>query len=228
MSEEQPKHKSQNPSKSIERQKKIEDTNPPYRVGGTKTVWTPVTLSAYLAALQSGSSRRGACGIAGILPVTADNRMKKDPAFKVLVLEAEGKAEAFALHTIMSCIRQGSWKASSWILERRFPDQWSANAPMAHQLRLEIEELNEKIASVHKGKNPSGDISIKIEMSIDEKNELDKLRAELAEVESKIVKEAVGIIDKDMKPKPVTPSSPKHADSLDLQSDLPLSSTVCI
>ena len=111
-------------------------------------IWTPVVMAQFLAALEAGMSREGACGIACVSVHTVDKKLEAEELFSNLVREAESKAETAAVTSVMAAITGGSWKAAAFFLERRFPESWSAQGPLAKAMRADVVKLREKLEEV--------------------------------------------------------------------------------
>lgn len=106
---------------------------------------SPERAVALVQALRQGRSRRFACRAAMISPQTLYAWMEDDPALAHLVEEAEAAFEISLLSTIESSSHL-EWQAAAWILERRFPKEWSRKDRIEVQ-RVDVDGMIAEIAS---------------------------------------------------------------------------------
>jgi hypothetical protein len=94
---------------------------------GRKTKKTPERVERLLDNLRQGMSQASAITQAGIAKTTFYKWLKEDEQFKVEVETAEDFAEAVQIAQIKALGEaKMDWRAYAWLLERRFPDRWSA------------------------------------------------------------------------------------------------------
>ena len=94
---------------------------------GRKTKKTPERVERLLSNLREGLSQAASISQAGIAKTTFYNWLKDDEQFKADVEAAEDFAEAVQIAQIKALGEaKMDWRAYAWLLERRFPDRWSA------------------------------------------------------------------------------------------------------
>ena len=94
---------------------------------------TKKVKEAIYRGIRLGLAYDRAAQLAGITPRTfyswkAKGIAKKAPIYIQFLHElkkAEIEGEAAAINEIVKASRKGTWQASAWLLERRFPDRWS-------------------------------------------------------------------------------------------------------
>lgn len=93
---------------------------------------TPELTAAFVAAIKSGLSRTSAASKAGIGRKTVYRWIEQGEAgvepytqFVKALFDAETDHQTRLLRTIESAAEEGTWQASAWILERRYPLEWS-------------------------------------------------------------------------------------------------------
>jgi hypothetical protein len=94
---------------------------------GRKSKKTPERVERLLSNLREGLSQAASISQAGICKTTFYNWLKTDEQFKADVEAAEDFAEAVQIAQIKALGEaKMDWRAYAWLLERRFPDRWSA------------------------------------------------------------------------------------------------------
>ena len=94
---------------------------------GRKAKKTPERVERLLDNLRQGMSQASAITQAGIAKTTFYRWLKEDEQFKTEVETAEDFAEAVQIAQIKALGEaKTDWRAYAWLLERRFPDRWSA------------------------------------------------------------------------------------------------------
>lgn len=94
---------------------------------GRKTKKTVAEVERLLDNLRQGMSQSAAISQSGIGKTTFYNWLKDDEQFKADVESAEDFAEAVQIAQIKALGEaKMDWRAYAWLLERRFPDRWSA------------------------------------------------------------------------------------------------------
>ena len=76
-----------------------------------------------IKALKQGVSIKGACGYAGISTTTYYEWLRVHEDFRRAVDETQYYVEQKALKELRS-LAKDNWRVWTWLLERRFPDQW--------------------------------------------------------------------------------------------------------
>ena len=83
-----------------------------------------------LGILSVGCSRRAAARLVGCSPDTIRRTALRDPDFAAAIGEAESKLEANCLGNIRKAGKKEQyWRASAWVLERRYPEDYAARKP---------------------------------------------------------------------------------------------------
>ena len=94
---------------------------------GRKTKKTVAEVERLLDNLRQGMSQAAAISQSGIGKTTFYSWLKDDEQFKADVESAEDFAEAVQIAQIKALGESKmDWRAYAWLLERRFPDRWSA------------------------------------------------------------------------------------------------------
>ena len=94
---------------------------------GRKSKKTVAEVERLLDNLRQGMSQAAAISQSGIGKTTFYNWLKDDEQFKADVESAEDFAEAVQIAQIKALGEaKMDWRAYAWLLERRFPDRWSA------------------------------------------------------------------------------------------------------
>tara|TARA_R100000742_G_C4267482_1_gene85681 strand:+ start:65 stop:475 length:411 start_codon:yes stop_codon:yes gene_type:complete len=94
---------------------------------GRKSKKTVAEVERLLDNLRQGMSQAAAISQSGIGKTTFYNWLKTDDEFKTDVESAEDFAEAVQIAQIKALGEaKMDWRAYAWLLERRFPDRWSA------------------------------------------------------------------------------------------------------
>ena len=94
---------------------------------GRKSKKTVAEVERLLDNLRHGMSQAAAISQSGIGKTTFYNWLKTDDEFKTDVESAEDFAEAVQIAQIKALGEaKMDWRAYAWLLERRFPDRWSA------------------------------------------------------------------------------------------------------
>ena len=106
------------------------------RPPGRATKLSPQVQDLILAAVSVGTTLESAADLAGVSPQTVrewrrrgkgqDDRPATEPytTFAKLLDKAEASFEIKALGALEKAARNGQWRASAWLLERRFPGRW--------------------------------------------------------------------------------------------------------
>ena len=85
---------------------------------------TPERRERILELLRTGNYMQVAAELAGISKDTLYEWIKADADFADAVKEAQASAEALHISNISRAAFDGTWQASAWWLERRFPDRY--------------------------------------------------------------------------------------------------------
>lgn len=94
------------------------------------TKLTPELIGKIEEALSVGMSRARACSLAGISLDSLSRWINADPDLADLIEKAEAKGEYEHLKNIRDIAfgeKRGDWKASAWLLARKYPSRYSEN-----------------------------------------------------------------------------------------------------
>jgi len=91
---------------------------------GRPTKFTPATVGKFCRAVADGLPYKSAAAAAGISHETVCQWQRQFPEFSDAVQLALAKAEVALVRLIRRAAAKGNWKASAWLLERRYPERW--------------------------------------------------------------------------------------------------------
>ena len=91
---------------------------------GRRSKYTPETVKKICDAIKVGATYEHAAAYAGVCYDTFNEWRNHKPEFSEAVLLAEGQGAITNLSLIQRAANQGSWRAASWILERRHPESY--------------------------------------------------------------------------------------------------------
>lgn len=86
---------------------------------------TPDTQDRICQLLRAGNTHEVAAEAAGISLSSFYNWKRDKPKFAEAIERAEAEAEAVLVARVSQAARNGSWRAATWLLERRNPEQWA-------------------------------------------------------------------------------------------------------
>jgi hypothetical protein len=93
------------------------------------TKFTPDLQDRICQLIAAGNTIEVSAQAAGIAERTFHDWMARDRApflaFQEAVDKAHAESEAILVSRVAAAARNGSWQASSWLLERRFPERWA-------------------------------------------------------------------------------------------------------
>lgn len=101
----------------------------------------PVIIQSLYEAIEKGATIKIACQAAGIHENTfhqwkkrakASTKENKYTRFVARMEEAEAKSALTHLEVIRNAAFTGDWRASKWILERRFPNDYGYSQTIKH------------------------------------------------------------------------------------------------
>lgn len=111
---------------------------------GRPSKLTPERQERIVLAVSAGSYPEVAARANGVDASTfyrwmarGDDPVERDPRYRVFreaVKEAEARAEVVAIGRIQQAAAGGTWTASAWYLERKYPDRWGRK----DQIRQEV------------------------------------------------------------------------------------------
>jgi hypothetical protein len=111
---------------------------------GRADTFNDVAEKRILDALRDGATMELAARAAGISPRTLRRWRDRHETFNRKVQRAKAEAGADALDTINEAASDGDWRAASWILEKRFPDQYGETSDLPQE---EVEAFVETVRS---------------------------------------------------------------------------------
>lgn len=104
---------------------------------GRPTKLNPETTSTIVTLIRAGNTVEVAADAAGINRATFFDWMDRGTRtaardrpyreFREQVERARAEAETILVAQIQKAARAGSYRAASWLLERRFPERWATN-----------------------------------------------------------------------------------------------------
>jgi hypothetical protein len=124
------------PKKKQDQSKRRAGYQPKFSVNGRPTKRSSQLEKALLAAVETGAPYRIACSACGISSDTFTEWRRKDPVFARQVEIAAGKTALRLLKKIEANADQ-NFSAAAWILERRFPNDFSRP-----EVQLNIQQNN--------------------------------------------------------------------------------------
>lgn len=86
-------------------------------------------MQKVLGAVANGLNVQDACAVAGISKQTLYNHVNSDPSFAEEFEKAQVSFKLTHLRNVASA-SQNDWRASAWILERKFKDEFSLRQEM--------------------------------------------------------------------------------------------------
>lgn len=124
----------------------------PGRPMGSTTKKTPERVAIILEALAKGMSMKSASKHAGVSYSTVAEWRANDEEFFIACEKVISDFELMHVRIISEAAIDGDWKASAWLLSRRFAEFWAERKP-------EPERVNEIIIRWHEdtGNNNGGD-----------------------------------------------------------------------
>ena len=91
---------------------------------GRRSKYTPETVKKICDGIRMGATYTHAAAYAGIHIDTFMHWRNTKSEFSEAVLVAEGEGALALLGRIQQSAKSGSWRAASWILERRHPESY--------------------------------------------------------------------------------------------------------
>ncbi|HYW88566.1 MAG TPA: hypothetical protein VFB50_12400 [Chloroflexota bacterium] len=107
---------------------------------GRPSKLTPERAERLLQAVRDGNTLKAACACAGVTEETLASWRRRFLDFSECLTRAIAESEA----SLVASIRQAGaadWRASAWLLERRWPDQWANRAKVDMNLRIQAAAL---------------------------------------------------------------------------------------
>lgn len=86
-------------------------------------------VDTILEALKEGLSFAAAAKAAGIAPTTLQDWRAQDDVLNHQCEQAIAMWERQHVTNVSKAGHQGDWRASAWLLSRRFPDRWGERKP---------------------------------------------------------------------------------------------------
>lgn len=111
------------------------------------TKYTPETANRILEGIRLGMTYRHAAMYAGIDEATLLRWRRRFADFAGQLQEAEGHAVAANMARIRKAAMDGDWRASAWILERRFPEDYGTRHRIDQTITVDVRKAAEKAAA---------------------------------------------------------------------------------
>jgi hypothetical protein len=97
--------------------------------------------------LKRGLDLKDAVKLAGISEFQL-GQLRTDPDFDEFIDKCQVQCEHDHLKNIEDAGKVGSWQASSWYLERKFPDKYGKKDTVKHEYQLKIDNFKAIIVSI--------------------------------------------------------------------------------
>jgi len=88
-----------------------------------------------------GLGERQACDLSGIDFAEYTNWKRMNPLFKQFIDKCQAQAEADALEHIKNAMEGGTWQASAWMLERKYPTRYGRRDVTKHEVQYKFHEF---------------------------------------------------------------------------------------
>jgi len=111
------------------------------------TKYTPETANRVLEGIRLGMTWRHAAAYAGVSVLTIRRWCQRYADFGRQLEEAEGHAVAANMERIRQAALNGDWRASAWILERRWPEDYGARQRVDQTITVDVRKAAEKAAA---------------------------------------------------------------------------------
>jgi hypothetical protein len=97
--------------------------------------------------LKRGLDLKDAAKLSGISEFQI-GQLRTDPDFDEFISKCQVQCEHDHLKNIEDAGKSGSWQASSWYLERKFPDKYGKKDTIKHEYQLKIDNFKAIIVSI--------------------------------------------------------------------------------
>jgi hypothetical protein len=104
---------------------------------------TPDLQERICQLIRAGNTHEIAAEATGVSARAFYNWKSTKPAFREAIERAEADAEAILVARISKAAAAGSWRAATWLLERRNPERWARTRPDMPEESDEFAELYE-------------------------------------------------------------------------------------
>jgi len=111
------------------------------------TKYTPETANRVLEGIRLGMTYRHAAMYAGIDETTLHRWRRRYAHFASQLQEAEGHAAAANMARIRKAAMDGDWRASAWLLERRWPEDYGTRQRIEQTITVDVRKAAEKAAA---------------------------------------------------------------------------------
>jgi hypothetical protein len=111
-------------------------------MAGRPSKRTPERAQRLLDAVRDGNTLQAACACAGISEDVLARWRRQSAEFAESVTRAIAESEVALVATIRKASTD-DWRASAWLLERRFAETWSQRARLEIDVRTRAEQLAE-------------------------------------------------------------------------------------
>ena len=92
-----------------------------------------------IKALKLGVSIKSACACAGISSTTYYEWLKQHDEFRIAIDSTQYHVERKALRELRK-LAKDNWRVWAWLLERRYPDQWSIKSEQKIEMHTPCNE----------------------------------------------------------------------------------------
>ncbi len=97
---------------------------------GRRPVLDEIKRREIVAILSMGCTRRAAANYVGCAPSTIRRTARRDDNFARQLRHAESQSEVRHVKNINTAAEEARyWRASAWVLERKFPDEYGVRGP---------------------------------------------------------------------------------------------------
>lgn len=111
-----------------------------------KTKATPKTISIILSAISEGLTQREASALAGISEDTL-SLWKQDSDFSEQIRQKQIENKLRHIKVINKASER-DWKASAWLLERKYKEEFSLKSKVDFSVNNELEKMSEDIKKI--------------------------------------------------------------------------------
>lgn len=121
--------------------------------------YEPKRIEIILDAIGQGMTQKDAGILAGVSEDTISLWKKEKPDFSERMLQKEIEFKRLNVNVIQNASLSGTWQASAWLLERKFPKEFGQRSELDDEAKKNIEKLQQGINNFFKknvgGKKPA-------------------------------------------------------------------------
>ena len=108
---------------------------------------TPKTVKIILDSIGSGLTQRDSAVLAGISEDTLSLWKRDNSEFSEQIRQKQIENKLRHIN-IINKASEKDWKASSWWLERKYPDEFSPNSKVKLETNVQLDELTKNIKKI--------------------------------------------------------------------------------